>query len=64
MGVRWGKVGTHPLEINFLLKNTLILLYKLHFRIILPGPEVLPPPLEIGHGTPMYAASSPTSIVA
>ena len=28
--------------------------YKLHFRIIRSLPEVLSP-LEIGHGTPMYA---------
>ena len=38
-----GKAGTCPLEIDFLLRNTLISLYKLHFRIILPLPEVLPP---------------------
>ena len=31
------------------------MLYKLHFHIILILPEVLPLPLEIGHGTPMYA---------
>ena len=42
MGVRWGgKAGIYPLEIDFLLRNTLILLYKLHFCIILPLPEVL-----------------------
>ena len=49
-----GKAGICPLQIDFLLKITLISLYKLHFRIILPLPEVLPPPLEIGYGTPMY----------
>ena len=56
MGVHWraGKASICPLEIDFLLRNTLILLYKLHFCIILPLPEVLPS-LEIGHGTPMYA---------
>ena len=49
-----GKADISPLEIDFLLRNTLISLYKLRFRIILPLPEVLHP-LEIGHGTPMYA---------
>ena len=36
-----GKAGIWPLEIDFLLRNTLISLYKLHFCIILPLPEVL-----------------------
>ena len=55
MGVRWGgKAGIYPLEIDFLLRNTLILLYKLQFCIILPLPEVYTT-LEIGHGTHMYA---------
>ena len=44
-----------PDLIDFLLRNTLISLYKLHFRKILPLPEVLPPPLKIGYGTLMYA---------
>ena len=39
-----GKAGIHPLEIEFLLRNTLISLYKLHFRIILPLSKVLPLP--------------------
>ena len=39
-----GKAGIHSLEIEFLLRNTLISLHKLHFRIILPLPEVLPLP--------------------
>ena len=51
-----GKAGICSLEIDFLLQNTLISLYKLHFRKILPLPEVLPLPLEIGYGTPMYAS--------
>ena len=55
MGVRWGaKRAYAPMEINFLLRNTLISQYKLHFCIILPLPEVFTP-LKIGHGTPMYA---------
>ena len=49
-----GKAGICSLEIDFLLRNKLILLYKLHFCKILPLSEVLPPTLEIGYGTPMY----------
>ena len=49
------KAGICPLEIDFLLRNTLISLYELHFCKILPPPKVVPLPLEIGHRTPMYA---------
>ena len=52
-----GKAGICSREIDFLFRNTLISLYKLHFRKILPLPEVLPLPLlEIGYGTPIYAS--------
>ena len=50
-----GQSGHMLLEIDFLLRNTLISLYKLHFRKIVPLLEVLPP-LEIGYGTPTYAS--------
>ena len=53
MGVLWGQSGHMLLEIDFLLRNTSISLYKLHFCKTLPLPEVLPP-LEIGYGMLMY----------